>query len=81
MSSLPQYSVFNKVARLTENTLINELEENMKAFLDWGFLNIGGFVNVTIPSSGLYGGTFQDKFGNLLKKIGFGRVVFIILME
>ena len=38
MSQLPQYSVFNSVDKLAENTLINELEENMKAFLDWGFL-------------------------------------------
>ena len=60
MSSLPQYSVFNGIGRLTENTLINELEENTKAFLDWGFLNIGGYVNVNIPASGLYGGTFHE---------------------
>ena len=60
MSQLPQYSVFNSVDKLAQNTLINELEENMKAFLDWGFLNIGGYVNVNIPTSGLYGGTFHE---------------------
>ena len=60
MSELPQYSVFNGIEQLAENTLINELEENMKAFLDWGFLNIGGYVNVNIPTSGLYGGTFHE---------------------
>ncbi len=60
MTYLPSYDVFNGVGRLTENTLINELEENMKAYLDWGFLNIGAYVNVDIPTSGLYGGTFHQ---------------------
>lgn len=63
MSELPQYTVFKGVDTLTgtDNNLINELEENVKAYLDWGFLNIGGYVNVDTPSTtGLYGGTFHD---------------------
>ena len=60
MSYLPSYKVFNTVDKLGESLLIDELEENLKAYLDWGFLNIGGYINVDIPTSGLYGGTFHE---------------------
>jgi len=60
MSYLPSYKVFNGVDKLGDNLLIDELEENIKAYLDWGFLNIGGYVNVDAPTSGLYGGTFNE---------------------
>ena len=43
------------------NTLLNsELESNLKSFLDWSFLGIGGWSNITIPTSGAYGGTFDN---------------------
>ena len=58
--SLPSYEVFNGVDKLGDNLLIDELEENIKAYLDWGFLNIGGYINVSVPTSGLYGGTFHE---------------------
>lgn len=60
MSYLPSYSVFHGVSKLGDSLLLDELEENMKAYLDWGFLNIGGYVNVNVPTTGLYGGTFHD---------------------
>ena len=31
----------------------------MKWFLDWAFLGIGGWSNVTMPTSGAFGGTFD----------------------
>jgi hypothetical protein len=54
------YTVFKGISHLGQNTLINVLEENIKAYLDWGLLNIGGYINVNIPSSGLYGGSFHQ---------------------
>lgn len=57
---LPSYNVFYGVSRLGESLLLEELEENIKQYLDWGFLNIGGYINVNIPTSGLYGGTFHQ---------------------
>ena len=43
------------------NTLLNsELESNLKSFLDWGMLGIGGWFNVTIPTYGGWGGTFDQ---------------------
>lgn len=36
--------------------LRNILLDNMISFYNWGFLDKGGFTNITIPSSGMYGG-------------------------
>lgn len=58
--SCDQSNTFNNVTSIGDNYLINNLEDNLKSFLDWGFLNIGGFINVNIPTSGLYGGNFSQ---------------------
>ena len=58
--SCEDYTKFNNVTSIGDNYLLNQLEENIKTFLDWGLLNIGGFINVNIPTSGLYGGIFSD---------------------
>jgi len=58
--SCEDYTKFNNVESIGQNSLVTTLEENIKSFLDWGFLNIGGFINVNIPTSGLYGGNFSD---------------------
>lgn len=33
--------------------IINELENNYKSFLEWGFLNLGAFTNVNIPTQNI----------------------------
>ena len=45
---------FIGVQSLGQSLLINELVNNYKSFLDWGFLNIGGFTNVNIPTSNVH---------------------------
>jgi hypothetical protein len=35
------------------------LEQNLISFFDWGFVNVGGFTNANIPTSGAYGGDFS----------------------
>lgn len=45
---------FSGITRIGENLLISHLENNLKSFLDWGFLNIGGFINVVKPEANLY---------------------------
>lgn len=37
-----------------DTMLMNELENNFKAYLDWSFLELGGFTNIEIGSTGLY---------------------------
>lgn len=44
---------FYSVNSLGEKSLLANLENNIKAFLSWGFLNIGGYVNVQTPQSNI----------------------------
>lgn len=53
-------TIFNGVSKIGDNNLINQLEENFKTYLDYGLLSIGNFINVNIPTSGLYGGTYHQ---------------------
>lgn len=50
---------FHGIDSLHQNMYLGVVEENLKGFLDYGFLNIGGFVNVNIPTSGMYNTTFH----------------------
>jgi hypothetical protein len=50
---------FHGVETLRDNLYITTVEENLKSFLDYGFLHIGGFTNVSIPTSGLYNNGFH----------------------
>lgn len=56
-------NISTKFATVTQvgNTLLSsELESNLKSFIDWGMLGIGGWFNVEIPTSGAWGGTFDQ---------------------
>jgi hypothetical protein len=44
---------FHNAGPITYRNRIAILEDNIKSFLDWSFLNIGGFINVSIPAAGL----------------------------
>lgn len=46
---------FHNVKSITEKHRSSILEDNLKSFLDWSFLEIGGFINVNIPTSGITG--------------------------
>lgn len=49
---------FAKVSQIGETLLTSELEANLKGFLDWAFLGIGAWFDVTIPTAGAWGGDF-----------------------
>jgi hypothetical protein len=53
-------STFNLVSSIGYTGPVASLEDNLKSFLDWSFLNIGAFVNITIPDSGITGGVFHE---------------------
>lgn len=53
------FTKLNFVDSLNETFYINTVEENLKSFFDYGLLNVGGFINVTIPTSGLYSNNFH----------------------
>ena len=47
---------FQHITDIGEKPAIASLEDNIKGFLDWGFLNIGGFINVHRPTTDINGG-------------------------
>ena len=52
-----------KIANLKnaqDATLSNILLDNFIAFYDWGFLDRGSFYTISIPQSGIYGGTRHE---------------------
>lgn len=53
MSDCNYNAGFYNVEDLSSYYLETQLEDNLKNFLDWGFLNIGGFVNVNRPTQNI----------------------------
>lgn len=46
---------FSGVTNIGQHLIMSQIENNMKSFLDWGFLNIGAFTNVSRPNQNIYG--------------------------
>lgn len=46
---------FSGVSNIGEHLLMSQIENNIKSFLEWGFLNIGGFINVQRSNQNIYG--------------------------
>ena len=44
---------FMGVDNIGSTLILNEIENNYKSFLDWGFLNLGAYTNVTIPTTNI----------------------------
>lgn len=44
---------FIGVENISDPLILNELQNNYKSFLEWGFLNIGAFTNVEIPTQNI----------------------------
>lgn len=49
-------TTFKGIYDLGDKHISELITDNLIYFVDWGMLNIGGFHNVTIPTSGQYGG-------------------------
>lgn len=47
---------FKGNSTISEMSFNEVLKDNVISFIDWGFLQLGAFFNITIPSSGAYGG-------------------------
>ena len=60
MSTCNISTTFKQVSQVGNTLLNSQLESNLKSFIDWGMLGIGGWFNITIPSSGAWGGTFDQ---------------------
>lgn len=53
---MPTYTTLKGFSDISKKQPSEILQDNMMVFLDWSFINAGGFFNVTIPTSGAYGG-------------------------
>jgi len=53
-------TTFHLVESIGKKNAVASLEDNLKGFLDWSFLHVGGFINVEIPTSGLQGSSFHQ---------------------
>lgn len=53
-------TTFNHVNNIGEKGPISLLEDNIKMFLDWSFLNIGGFINVKLNNPDISNNNFSQ---------------------
>lgn len=61
MSICNNYKVFKQVYNISDDYLLNILESNFKTYLDWGFLNVGGWFNVIGSGLPVQGGSGRNK--------------------
>lgn len=52
-------TVFKNVSSISEELMLNSIEANLKMFLDWSFLNIGGWFDVNINENLLVNNTYD----------------------
>jgi hypothetical protein len=50
------YTHFFHIDKYAKYSVLSQLEDNFKSFLDTAFLNIGAFTNINKPTNTLYGG-------------------------
>lgn len=53
---MPSHTQLKGVDSVFDSLLSDQLEANLVGFFQWAFLGAGGFFNVSIPQSGVYGG-------------------------
>lgn len=53
---MPDHTRFRAVTEVGDSLLSDQLESNLLNFFNWAMLGVGGFFNVSIPSSGAFGG-------------------------
>tara|TARA_R110002020_G_scaffold55309_3_gene153624 strand:- start:7596 stop:8558 length:963 start_codon:yes stop_codon:yes gene_type:complete len=53
------YTTFSKVSNIGDTLLSSEIENNLKWYLDWALLGVGGWSNINIPTSGTWGGNYD----------------------
>lgn len=54
-------TTFKNVSYINDDYLLNILESNFKLFLDWSFLNIGSWFDVSINDYNIYNGNSHSK--------------------
>ena len=58
--AIKDFTKFKGLNNIGDSQFMIILENNLKAFCDWSFLGVGAWFDVTIPTSGAFGGTFHQ---------------------
>lgn len=53
---MPTYTTLKGFSDFGDKSVSEIISDNLITFFDWGFIDKGAFFNVTIPTSGAYGG-------------------------
>lgn len=53
-------TIFGGVDSIGNTLFTSELEIGLKSYMDWAFLKIGAWSDVSIPTSGAFGGNFNN---------------------
>lgn len=56
---MPTHTTLRGFSNIADPSISEILRTNLLVLFDWGFIDKGGFFNVTIPSSGAYGGNWH----------------------
>lgn len=62
---MPTSATFRGITNIGQPTLTERIYDNIYMFLDWNFVNIGAYFNVTMPTSGAYSQNASDDFSIL----------------
>ena len=53
------YDNFRAISNIQDSQISEQLNMNLINFFDWGFINKGAYFNVTLPTSGEFGGDYS----------------------
>ena len=53
---MPDYTQLKGVSNIADSTLSTQISDNVIEFFNWGLLDAGGYFNINMPATGLYGG-------------------------
>ena len=53
---MPDYTQLKGVSNIANSMISTQISDNVIEFFNWGLLEAGGYFNVNMPASGLYGG-------------------------
>lgn len=56
---LNDYTNLRPVGNIGDSDLTNQIQYNTAAYWNWALLGIGGYINVTIPTTGAFGGNYH----------------------
>lgn len=56
---MPVYTKLKGITHLGDSLLNEQLKANLVEYFNWALLEIGAFTNITIPSSGAFGGHYH----------------------